>query len=130
MAEETFALQVITPLGIEVDTRVLEVEVPSADGEIGFLPKHIPYAGIIDVGVLRYKEVTGEEKRLVVKKGFCSFINEKLTVLADATRYEPVSAEELAQREAINAQMANVTDPAQWQLLRDSLREIEASQAL
>jgi len=130
MAEEKFILQVITPLGVEVDAQVLEVEVPAADGEIGFLPKHIPYAGILGIGVMRYKLITGEEKRLVLRKGFCSFTKGKLMILADATRSNPATPEELAQQEILNTQMSAATDPAQWALLQSSLKEIEASQLL
>jgi F0F1-type ATP synthase epsilon subunit len=94
MAEaSSFKLKVIGPGGLDVDVDVTEVLVPSVTGEIGFLPQHIRYIGLVGIGVLSYWLADGSgPQRLVIDRGLCSFVDETLTVLANDL-YEPAEAD-------------------------------------
>ena len=127
---DNFKLQIITPFGIEVTSEVTEVEVPSTNGEIGFLAGHVPYAGILDIGLLQYKTVSGENKKIVVKKGFCSYLNGSLTILADSVRTTKASNEEISKKAELSGKLATTQDKLEWNNVANSLKEIEASEGL
>ena len=98
MASDTFQLKVYTPAGLELEVQVQEVLVPSSEGEIGVLPHHAKYIGLLGTGILEYIEVGGKARRLVVSGGFCNFVNEELVVLADSVdQADTVDREHYAQ---------------------------------
>jgi F-type H+-transporting ATPase subunit epsilon len=98
MASETFQLKVFTPAGLELETQVQEVLLPSSNGEIGVLPHHAKYIGLLGTGILEYLDAAGKSRRIVVSGGFCNFVNEQLVILADSVdQAESVNRETYAQ---------------------------------
>ncbi len=79
---DEFQIEILTPTGKLLESSARSVKLPSSNGEIGILPGHIGYAGLLGTGVLEY---TGSEGtgRVVVSSGFVSFKSNTLTVLAD-----------------------------------------------
>jgi F0F1-type ATP synthase epsilon subunit len=84
MSADTFQLKVITPEGVALDERVLSATVPTSEGEIGVLTLHTRYCGLVGNGKLSYAKVGGANESLVVHEGFCHFIDDSLTILADS----------------------------------------------
>lgn len=82
MNNTSFHLSVFTPAGLLLEEEVRSVTLPSAVGEIGILPKHVKYIGLLANGKMTYLTST-EEKEVEITGGFCSFADEKLVVLAD-----------------------------------------------
>ncbi len=86
-SSDRFLLRVITPLGLLFEEPVSNVSLPGADGEIGVLPGHVSYNGILGTGLLKYDSLSTEaasgKNLLVVSGGFCSFSDGVLTILAD-----------------------------------------------
>ncbi|OUV99138.1 MAG: F0F1 ATP synthase subunit epsilon [Betaproteobacteria bacterium TMED156] len=63
--------------------QVLFVVVPGEDGELGIYPKHTPLITRIKPGTLKYKDIEGNEKFLVVAGGVLEVQPDLVTVLAD-----------------------------------------------
>ena len=84
MDRDIFNLKIYTPSGLELEAEVKSVNLTTSVGEIGILPMHTRYVGVLGEGRLQYTESkSGETKNLIVSGGFCNFINENLLVLAD-----------------------------------------------
>lgn len=82
---ESIKLQIVTPSGLIFDDEVEEVELPTVNGEIGVLPQHISYIGLLGSGVLEYKEASTKQKSILgIHGGFCFFSNETLAILANS----------------------------------------------
>lgn len=94
---DVFALKVLTPAGLLFEEPVREVSLPSSQGEIGFLPDHTHYAGVLGVGVMTFITASGEIRKIVVSGGFASFGENQLQILADsADTKESIDATKLA----------------------------------
>lgn len=131
---DSFLLKVITPSGVLFEEQVSEVYLPSSNGEIGILPHHTAYTGLLGVGVLHYLPVSGGRRRnLVVAGGFVSFSNDILTILADsADTLEAVDRQSLSQLKAeASAQLEKLSlhDPA-WSLNATKYARAEALEKL
>jgi len=88
MSSNSFLLKVFTPGGLVLETTASEVTVPTSMGEIGVLPLHASYTGLLGTGVVSYLcEETKAPKRFVVSEGFVSFSDNTLTLLADHTDF-------------------------------------------
>jgi F-type H+-transporting ATPase subunit epsilon len=75
------ALQVATPLGLQLDIEVETVQVPSISGEFGVLTGHLPLLAALKPGVLRYRK-QGQLVLAAVGAGF---------VEAQATRVQLIT---------------------------------------
>jgi F-type H+-transporting ATPase subunit epsilon len=85
MADNTFALKVFSGRGLEVEADARLVTAPSAVGEIGFLPNHCDFVGLLDVGIVEVEATTADiPKKFVVAGGVCTFANNTLRLLADS----------------------------------------------
>ena len=85
MSGDTFQLKVFTPEGLALDDSTGSVSLPAKDGEVGILPQHVSYTGILGTGILEYAPAgSGSKKRVVVSGGFCNFSGDSLTLLADS----------------------------------------------
>jgi F-type H+-transporting ATPase subunit epsilon len=85
MADGSLQLKVFSGRGLEVEAEVKLVTAPSAVGELGFLPNHCDYVGLLDVGVVEYQPVDGTTPgRFVVTGGLCTFAGNTLKLLADS----------------------------------------------
>lgn len=77
------SLAIVTPeeqvLAIEAD----EVVAPGANGEVGFLPGHVPLITALHPGVLTVIR-GGKRTYYAVSTGFAEIENDKVTVLTDA----------------------------------------------
>lgn len=77
-----FTLEVYTPAGKVFAGSASAAKLPSSKGEIGILPGHVPYVGVLGTGVL---ELTGSEgsKRIAVSGGCVSVVGGTVSILAD-----------------------------------------------
>ena len=82
---DIFKIRIFTPAGLEFEDSARDVKLPTSDGEIGILPEHIQYTGLLGTGILEFTALSSgsSAKRLVISGGFCSFSNNTLTILAD-----------------------------------------------
>jgi F-type H+-transporting ATPase subunit epsilon len=134
MANDSFNLKIITPIGLVSEEQVTAAKLPASEGEIGVMPEHVPYIGNLGIGVLEYDSVLEKKtKRLVICEGFCSFEADSLVVLTDKVIFaESVNKAEFAsERETLKLVVAGDTAASsEWILANNKLKEIEAIEAL
>ena len=84
MAElaRALALNVATPVGLELNLEVESVQLPAVTGEIGILPNHVPILAALKPGVLRYRTAGGQSAVAAIGAGF---------VEADATHVRVIT---------------------------------------
>ena len=98
MAKVSF--QLVMPEREVLATQADMVVVPGSEGDFGVLHGHAPLISTVHPGVLEVIQDNKVERRFIVVGGFAEVTPERCTVLADeATPFEEVTAEELAERE-------------------------------
>ncbi len=81
---EKLILEVVTPERAVVSEEVQIVVAPGSDGEFGVLKGHTTFLTSLKTGILRYKTVSGTEKKLQVEGGFAEVLPDKVTILAES----------------------------------------------
>jgi F0F1-type ATP synthase epsilon subunit len=134
MSDGTFTLKVFSGRGLEVDAQVRSVNVPSETGELGFLPNHCDYVGLLSTGLTEYV-VDGETgvKRCVVSGGLCTFADNVLTLLADSVdlpgAVEKAPVEENLEILKTQLETLSLFDP-EWEVISQRLARAEAVKTL
>jgi F-type H+-transporting ATPase subunit epsilon len=134
MAEGTFQLRVFSGRGLEIESPVTSVTIPSEVGEVGILADHCEYVGLLSTGIATYAIGTdGSQKRCLVSGGLATFSNNVLTLLADTVDNPdnldttPLSEDiELLKTEL---QGLSLFDP-QWEVVSQKVARIEALKLL
>ena len=130
MAGETINLRVLTPAGLVLEDKASSVTIPSSMGEIGILPQHAKYSGLLGTGILSYTSDTSTTaRRLVVSQGFCNFSSDTITVLTDfvalADKIDKTTyANERPTLEKLTA--AGNTQEPEYLIAQEKLQRIEA----
>lgn len=134
MLVDYFTLQIFTPAGLVLQEDVTSVYLQAVDGQIGFLPGHARYTGLLGTGVLECTVLeTGKTHRMLVEGGFCNFADFNLVILGDAV----LSPQEV-DRPSYAADRASLLKTvqtcssyeAEWKEARKKLTRIEAIDAL
>ena len=85
MADNTFMLEIVTPEQIVFKDEVQFVVVPAVDGELGVLVNHAALVTALTIGVLRFREPSGAEKKMAVSGGFMEVVDNVARVLAETS---------------------------------------------
>lgn len=80
--DKTFLLEVVTPYGLVVSSKVEEVYVPGSQGDFDVLPGHAPLLTSLRIGELHYK-LDKEVHYLAVNRGFAEITPARTTILVD-----------------------------------------------
>lgn len=83
MSDKTIKFEIVTPERIVLKDEVIQVTVPTKEGEITVLPNHIPLVASLRPGVLEVRTKTGESEIISVSGGFIEVLKEKVVILAD-----------------------------------------------
>ncbi|NCN22260.1 ATP synthase F1 subunit epsilon [Candidatus Falkowbacteria bacterium] len=115
MAKKTIKFEVVTPEKVVLKKQVLQVTVPTEDGEITVLPEHIPLMSILKPGVIEMKLEEGELEVMSVSGGFIEVMRDKIIILADtaerADELDEARIEEArARAEARKKELENVDE--------------------
>lgn len=93
MGEKNFILEIVTPRGLVVSSKVEEVYLPGADGDLDILPDHASLLTSLRIGELHYrweKEVT----YVAINRGFAEITPTKTIILTDtAERAENIDVD-------------------------------------
>ena len=76
-------LQIITPDGAKLKTRVDEFTAPSVDGDFGVLPGHRPLIAALRTGIVTYRSGSDQEQ-VAVGPGFAEISNDRAVLLTHA----------------------------------------------
>lgn len=79
---DSFAVQIVTPERLVVETTAQELQIPGKKGYLGILPGHAPLITELAVGEITYRsgQTTG---RVAVAWGFAEVLPGKVTILAE-----------------------------------------------
>jgi len=77
-------LEIITPEKIVVSEEAQIVMAPGSLGEFGVLIGHTPFFTTLKVGIIKYKDIKGEERFVFVNGGFAEALPDRVTVLAES----------------------------------------------
>jgi F0F1-type ATP synthase epsilon subunit len=134
MSDGTFTLKVFSGRGLEVDADVRSVSVPSETGELGFLPNHCDYVGLLSTGIAEYV-IDGEvgARRCVVSGGLCTFADNTLTLLADSVdlpgAVDKAPMDENLELLRTQLETLSLFDP-EWEVVSQRIARAEAVQTL
>jgi F-type H+-transporting ATPase subunit epsilon len=77
-------LEIVTPEKTVVSEEAQIVMAPGSLGEFGVLIGHTPFFTTLKVGIIRYKDIKGEERLVFVNGGFAEALPDRVTVLAES----------------------------------------------
>lgn len=130
MSAESFRLKIFNPAGLLFDEQVVSVTLPGADGEIGLLPMHARYVGLLGTGVLKLILLDGgAEVTAAACGGFCSFSDDAFVILAERIEFSN-NVNKSAYGSKRN-ELQKIVDTAshyeaEWKIARSELDWIEA----
>jgi F-type H+-transporting ATPase subunit epsilon len=94
-------LEIITAERVVLSDEVDQINVPTKDGRIGILPRHMPLLTILDAGEMTIIK-NGESTPFAVTGGFMEVLPTRVTILADsvdrADEIDEARAEEARKR--------------------------------
>ncbi|MGD0623384.1 MAG: F0F1 ATP synthase subunit epsilon [Thermodesulfobacteriota bacterium] len=98
--DKTFILEIVTPYGLVVNSKVEEVYIPGSQGDFGVLPGHAPFLTSLRIGELHYRREK-EVHFLAINRGFAEVTPAKTTILADTA--EPAAEVDIERARAAKA---------------------------
>lgn len=91
MQTKTIKFEIVTPERVVLKEQVVQVTVPTKQGEITVLPGHIPLVASLMPGVIEIAKEDGEQEVMSVSGGFIEVLKDKIVILADtAERAEEI----------------------------------------
>jgi len=127
------AIQVefVSPERIIFTAEAKEIIVRTTDGEIGFMPGHVPFVGVLQVAEARLYDADGSTVHsFAVHRGFVEIANDHCTILSDvaeaAADIDPARAE-IAERRAEEALATDKEDAAAAAALRRAQVRLQVS---
>lgn len=82
--DKIIKFEIVTPERTVLKEEIVEVTVPTLEGEITILPHHAPLVATLKPGVLSLKKADGKIDVAFVAGGFLEVLRNKVVVLADA----------------------------------------------
>jgi len=101
--KDLIKFEIVTPERTVLKEQIVQVTVPTKQGEITILPGHIPLVASLDPGVIELVKEDGIREIISVSGGFIEVLHKKVVILADtAERAEEIDEAkvEAARREA------------------------------
>ena len=80
--DKLFLLEIVTPYGLAVSSKVEEAYIPGSQGDFGVLPGHAPFLTSLRIGELHYRQ-QNEVHYVSINRGFAEVTPEKTTILTD-----------------------------------------------
>jgi len=80
--DKLFLLEIVTPYGLVVSSKVEEAYIPGSQGDFGVLPGHVPFLSSLRIGELHYRQ-ENKVHYVSVTRGFAEVTPTKATVLTD-----------------------------------------------
>ena len=82
--EDTYKIEIVSPEKvIFADENVLEVVLPSYEGEMGILKDHIPIIAFLRPGIVKILKSSENVNSFFVQDGIIEFYNNNLTILSN-----------------------------------------------
>jgi len=92
MASKKIQFKIATPERIIFQEEVIQITIPTVEGDITILPDHMPLVGILKPGVIEFKRNKEEIEIISVSGGFVEITKAEVVILADtAERAEEIN---------------------------------------
>lgn len=75
--------EIVTPEKVVLKETIQSLTIPTKEGIITVLPKHVPLVGILVPGVAHIKKEDGKIEIFSVSSGFIEVLRDKIVILAD-----------------------------------------------
>jgi F-type H+-transporting ATPase subunit epsilon len=99
--DKIIKFEIVTPEKTVLKEDVVEVTVPTAEGEVTILPHHAPLVANLKPGVLVLKKADGQVDVAFTAGGFLEVLRNKVVVLADtAERAEEIDLAKVEEAKA------------------------------
>ncbi|MCU0680061.1 MAG: ATP synthase F1 subunit epsilon [Planctomycetes bacterium] len=82
--KKTIKFEIVTPERLVLREEILQITVPTQEGEITVLPEHIPLVSILKPGVIEVKREGKPNEIMFVSGGFIEVQKDKIVILADS----------------------------------------------
>lgn len=116
-AKKTIQFEIVTLEKVVLKQEIVQVTVPTKEGEITILPEHIPLVSILKPGVIETKNEAGEIEIMAVSGGFIEVLREKVVILADSAERafelnedKVIAARKKAEEEKVKAEKSEHYD--------------------
>ena len=109
---ENFHLTIICPTRIfyEADAEMLEFN--CTEGEMGVYARHVPTTVVLEPGVMRITEKSGEIKMAAVHSGFVEILKDRISVMAEVAEWpEEIDLNRAKEAEARAQRRLQSNDP-------------------
>lgn len=116
-ANPTLEVQVVSPERVLYEGRAEMVVCRTADGEIAFLPGHVPLLGTLGVAKVRALLPDGAEQVIAVHGGFVEMSHDRVIVLSDVAELPEQIDVARAEAAKARAQAALAADEADEEAL-------------
>ena len=81
--EDTYKIEIVTPEKVIFsEDKVLEVILPSYEGEMGILKDHIPIISFLRPGIVKILKSSENVNSFFIQDGIIEFYNNNLTILS------------------------------------------------
>lgn len=77
---EVFNLKIMTPESVFIENEIISLIVPGKDGFLGIQKNHIELVGLLNQGIVSFKEKNEQWKHIFVDKG-CISVTQKQSLL-------------------------------------------------
>jgi len=118
-------LEIVTPEARVYSDTIDAVVIPTASGEVGILPGHIPLLTQVEAGELRVTK-NGKDESLIIGDGFAEIENDRVSILAENAITEETIDEHAAEAARKRAEEAlknrDSMDPEEIERLEAALR--------
>lgn len=118
-------LEIVTPDARVYSDTIDTVVIPTAEGEVGILPGHIPLLAQVEHGELRVTKGS-ETQLLAVSGGFVEVLGDRVQVLAEHAiteeKIDEKAVEEALRRAEKELEDAKHLDPQQYERLQGLVR--------
>ena len=92
MPQKIIKFEIVTPERVVLKEQVVQITVPTKQGEITVLPNHIPLVASLMPGVIETIKENGNREIMSVSGGFIEVLKNKVVILADtAERAEEIN---------------------------------------
>jgi F-type H+-transporting ATPase subunit epsilon len=84
--EKELNFEILTTNSLIFQGSAVEIRVPTRNGEIGILPLHADYVGVIGVGLFKFKSPDKQQfsdQMWLLVGGLCKINDDNVTILAD-----------------------------------------------
>lgn len=124
-------VEFVSPERVIFTAEAKEIIVRTTDGEIGFLPGHVPFVGVLAVAEARIYDVDETTVHsFAVHRGFVEVANDHCTILSDVAEAAgdiDIARAEVAERRATDALQSDKDDADAAAALRRAQVRLEVA---